>query len=83
MTIGMVKGELVPESNFQETNKNEVNSMYNLRKSVYYIKWFPFVDPLPISAIPGLENRGAIATNCNAKMRRYEIFKIYFNADAG
>jgi len=39
-TIGMVKGEL-PESTFQETNKNEVNSMYKLYKSVEYIKLFP------------------------------------------
>jgi hypothetical protein len=69
MTIGMVKGEL-PDSTFQETNENEVNSRYKILKSVQYIKWFPQVDPLPILAIPGLDNCGAIATNCNAKMRR-------------
>ena len=34
---------------------------------------------MSISAIPGLDNRGAIATNCNAKMRRSEIYKIYCN----
>jgi hypothetical protein len=34
---------------------------------------------LPISAIPGLENRGAIGVFCLAKMLTYEIPKIYFN----
>ena len=33
---------------------------------------------MPISAIPGLENLGAIGVSCLAKMRTYEIFKRYF-----
>ena len=64
---------------FSGDKKNEVNSKYKLLKYVEYIKWFPQVDLLPISAIPGLDNRGAIATNCNAKMQTYEIYKKYFN----
>jgi hypothetical protein len=37
------------------------------------------MEPLPISAIPGPEKREAIGTNCIAKMRTYEIYKIYIN----
>ena len=35
------------------------------------MKWFPYqVDPLPISAMPGLANRGAIPTNCSSRKNR-------------
>ena len=34
---------------------------------------------MPISAIPGLKNRGAIGVCCLAKMRTCEIYKIYYN----